>query len=152
MVTVAPSCAELGARLRRVEGWINLLGEDESGTLFAKKVDDIGTNILTPRREVMAAKAELNQVSGDLSMTKVDITNFSKTVDHEKEKFGEMVNKKVVKLQGTMVGMDQTMANHKGGVGKTTVSLLLAKQLAADPAQNVLVVDCSLYGDISHGL
>ena len=43
----------------------------------------------------------------------------------------------------------QTMANHKGGVGKTTVSLLLAKQLAADPAQNVLVVDCSLYGDIS---
>jgi hypothetical protein len=50
-------------------------------------------------------------------------------------------------------GVDcQTMANHKGGVGKTTVSLLLAKQLAADPAQNVLVVDCSLYGDISHGL
>ena len=42
-----------------------------------------------------------------------------------------------------------TLANHKGGVGKTTVTLLLAKQLAEDHSQNVLVVDCSLYGDIS---
>eukprot|EP01052_Picozoa_sp_SAG31_P057872 SAG31_NODE_17369_length_673_cov_1.372822_1_plen_143_part_01 len=46
-----------------------------------------------------------------------------------------------------------TLANHKGGVGKTTIALLLAKQLANDDeAPNVLVVDCSIYGDISRQL
>ena len=41
-------------------------------------------------------------------------------------------------------------ANHKGGVGKTTIALMCAKRLAeADAANNVLLVDCSLFGDLT---
>ncbi|KAJ1633186.1 hypothetical protein T492DRAFT_982896 [Pavlovales sp. CCMP2436] len=43
-----------------------------------------------------------------------------------------------------------TFANHKGGVGKTTSALFVARRLAAeDPARKVLVIDCSIYGDLT---
>lgn len=45
------------------------------------------------------------------------------------------------------------VANHKGGVGKTTVLYHLIKRLAEDnPTKRVLVVDCSLYGDLTKKL
>jgi MinD-like ATPase involved in chromosome partitioning or flagellar assembly len=43
-----------------------------------------------------------------------------------------------------------TFANHKGGVGKTTAAFFVAQELAReDPQRQVLVVDCSIYGDIT---
>jgi len=43
-----------------------------------------------------------------------------------------------------------TFANHKGGVGKTTTAFFVARELAAQDAERqVLVVDCSIYGDIT---
>lgn len=43
-----------------------------------------------------------------------------------------------------------TFANHKGGVGKTTSAFFVAQRLARDsPARKVLVIDCSLYGDVT---
>ncbi|KAG8461901.1 hypothetical protein KFE25_013920 [Diacronema lutheri] len=43
-----------------------------------------------------------------------------------------------------------TFANHKGGVGKTTSALFCAQRLARENgARNVLVIDCSIYGDLT---
>ena len=43
-------------------------------------------------------------------------------------------------------------ANHKGGVGKTTVLFHLVKWLTDNTEKNLLVVDASLYGDLTNKL
>jgi len=43
-----------------------------------------------------------------------------------------------------------TFANQKGGVGKTATTMLIAKRMAErHPDANVLVIDCSVFGDIT---
>lgn len=43
-----------------------------------------------------------------------------------------------------------TFANHKGGVGKTTICVFAAKELAKkNPNKNVLVLDCSVFRDLT---
>jgi len=43
-----------------------------------------------------------------------------------------------------------TFANHKGGVGKTTICVFAAKDLASkNPDKNILVLDLSVYRDLT---